>query len=341
MPRALVLGGTGLIGRAVARRLLARGWQVDLTGRDLRRLPPDIAEAGGRFVAAERSDTNQLQAAFGSGADLLVDCICYTAAEATLLLPLVAEAWSTVMISSKAVYVDDDGRHSNSADGPQFDGPISETQATLLAGFGDYTTAEGYGPNKVAAEQVLLDSGHAVTVLRPSRVHGEGAARPREWVFVKRVLDDRPAVLLARRGAGIDHPTAAVNIAALIETVAELPGRRILNAADPDAPNGLEIARTVGRRLDHTWEEVLLEDGEDSGLGRHPWDEVPPIVLDMSAARALGYEPIGDYAATVGAEIDPLVAAARAGEKQLEDDPFFEPLFDYAAEDRFLAARRG
>ena len=71
----------------------------------------------------------------------------------------------------------------------------------------------------MAAEQVLLDSGAPVTVLRPSKIHGAGAPRPREWVFVKRVLDRRPAVLLAR-GAGIDHPTAAANIAALIEVVA-------------------------------------------------------------------------------------------------------------------------
>jgi nucleoside-diphosphate-sugar epimerase len=338
MRRALVLGGTGLIGRAVARRLLASGWHVDLTGRDPVRLPRDVAETGGRFVAAERSDADQLRSAFGSGADLLLDCICYTAADATLLLPLAAEAGSTVMISSKAVYVDGGGRHSNSAEEPQFDGPISETQATLSPGSGDYTTAEGYGPNKVAAEQVLLDSGHPVTVLRPSKVHGEGAARPREWVFVKRVLDNRPAVLLARRGTGIDHPTAAVNIASLIETVAEQPGRRILNAADPDAPSGLEIARTIAGQLAHTWEEVLLEEGDDSGLGTHPWDAVPPIVLDMRAARDLGYEPVGDYAVTVAAEIGPLVAAARAG---ADDDAFFEPLFDYAAEDRYLAARRG
>ena len=41
MPRALVLGGTGLVGRAVARRLLGEGWQVDLTGRDPGHLPDD------------------------------------------------------------------------------------------------------------------------------------------------------------------------------------------------------------------------------------------------------------------------------------------------------------
>ena len=85
---------------------------------------------------------------------------------------------------------------------------------------------EGYGANKVAAEQVLLDSGVPVTVLRPSKIHGPGSRSPREWVFVKRVLDGRPVVFLAHRGASIDHTTAAANIAALIEVAAEAAGAR-------------------------------------------------------------------------------------------------------------------
>ena len=129
MPRALIIGGTGQIGRATARRLLAAGWQVDLTGRDPAHMPAEIAAAGGKFVAADRDDSEQLFAALGDGADLLVDCICYTAAHATRLLPLVRDAGSTVMISSKAVYVDGSGRHSNSETAPRFDGPIRRDAA--------------------------------------------------------------------------------------------------------------------------------------------------------------------------------------------------------------------
>jgi nucleoside-diphosphate-sugar epimerase len=345
MPRALILGGTGLIGRAIARRLLAAGWRVDLAGRNPVHLLVDIAAAGGRFVAADRDDSDQLLAAIGDGADLLVDCICYTAADATRLLPLVHDAASTVMISSKAVYIDDAGHHSNSAIAPQFDGPIRETQPTVAPGDGDYTTAAGYGANKVAAEQVLLDSGRPVTVLRPSKIHGPGARRPREWVFVKRALDRRPAVFLAHRGAGVDHPTAAANIAALIEVVAATPGRRILNSADPDAPSALQISRTIARQLDHAWEEVLLDDGADEGLGRHPWDAPHPIVLDLTAAVELGYTPVGDYATTVADEVEWLVASARGGDGAAHlpglDEPFFRPMFDYAAEDRYFAAHPG
>lgn len=344
MPRALVLGGTGAIGRAVARRLLASGWTVDLTGRDPAWMPPDVTAAGGRFLQWERGDAARLRGAVGDGADLLLDCVCFTAADAALLLEVADRATSTVMISSKAVYVDAVGNHVNADVPPRFDGLVRETQATVPPGDGDFDTREGYAANKVAAEHVLLDSGLPVTVIRPSKVHGAGARRPREWVLVKRVLDRRPALFLTDHGRGIDHTTAAANLSALVEVVAARPGARILNSADPDAPSALEIARAVATHLGHTWEEILLDDA-DPVLGRHPWEAPQPIVLDTTAATELGYVPVGDYAATVVEELDWLVAAA-AGSPDAAllpsaDDPFFAPYLDVAAEDAFLVRRSG
>jgi len=336
--RALILGGTGMVGRAIARRLLAAGWDVDLTGRDPARMPSDVTDAGGRFVPADYRDSGQLKAAFRDGADLLVDCLCYTADDARRVLPFASAARSAVMVSSKAVYVDAAGRHSNSDEAPRFDGPIRETQPTMAPGDVDSNTREGYGASKVAAERVLLDSGAPVTVIRASKVHGEGNARPREWVFVKRVLDCRPAIFLAHRGAGADHPTAAANLASLAELVAAQPGARVLNCADPAAPTVLEMSRIIARHLGHDWDEVLID---DDSLGRTPWDAVPPILLDMTAANELGYIPAGDYATTVAEEIDWLVAARKAGDPRgvlpRPDDSFFARFLDYAAEDRWTA----
>jgi nucleoside-diphosphate-sugar epimerase len=344
----LIIGGTGLVGRAAARRLLESGWRVDVTGRNPSHVPPGIADAG--FIAADRDDAAALRNAFAGGTDLLVDCLCYTAEQARALLPFASDAGSTVMISSKAVYVDDHGNHTNSAVGPRFAGPVTETQPTMAPGDGDYQTREGYGANKVAAENVLLDSGAPVTVLRPSKIHGAGGSRPREWVFVKRALDRRHVVVLAHRGAGVDHTTAAVNLGALIEAVAARPGRRILNSADPDAPSGLDISRAVARALGHTWTEVLLDETGEDALGAHPWDARHPIVLDMTAAAQIGYVPVGDYATTVVDEIDWLVrevGTAGGGDDggvRLPvgfDEEFFEGYFDYDREDRYLADHGG
>lgn len=343
--RAFLIGGAGLVGRAAARRLVIAGWRVDVLGRNRAHLPPDLAEDGVRFHEADRDDPAALAGAFGDGADLLLDCVCFTATQAAALVPLARQATSTVMISSKAVYVDAHGRHSNSDQPPRYDGPITEMQPTLApSGESPYDSRLGYGPNKVAAERTLLDSGLPVTVLRPSKIHGEGARPPREWVFVKRVLDRRPAVLLAHGGRGIDHPSAAVNIAALIETVAGQPGARILNAADPDAPSGARIAAIVADHLGHRWDAVPLPDRADPALGWHPWDRAHPVVLDTTAAAELGYRPVGDYAQTVGSVLDWLVeTAARRGATVLPDgydEGYFGGRFDYAAEDRYLADRQ-
>ena len=70
-------------------------------------------------------------------------------------------------------------------------------------------------------------------------------------------------IVLAHGGATIDHLTAAATTAALIATVAALPGQRILDStADPE-------------------------------LGRYPWLTAHPIVLDTSASIRLGYVPVG------------------------------------------------
>ena len=336
-----------MIGRATARRLAAAGWRVEVTGRDPAHFPRELAEAGVRFHAADRADAARLRAVLGGGADLLVDCICFTAADARGLLPLAEHSTSTALISSKAVYVDAAGNHSNSDTPPDFGGPISESQPTMAPGDMDFNSREGYGANKVAAEHVALDSGLPISILRPSRMHGVGTNRPREWVFVKRVLDRRPAVLLAARGTGVVHPTAAVNTAALIETVARQPGARILNSADPDAPTALEIARTIARQLGRAWDEVLLDESVDAdhpGLGRTPWDSPHPVVLDTTASLELGYKPVGDYAATVADEVDWLFDVYRAGDPDgvlpgVEDE-FFARYFDYPAEDAYLARHR-
>jgi nucleoside-diphosphate-sugar epimerase len=340
MRRAVVIGGTGLIGRAVAHRLVTAGWQVVVTGRDPARMPHDLATAGVRFAAADRADPVALAAALGDGSDLLVDCVCFTGEQARLILPLLADVRSAVMMSSKAVYVDGAGNHVNSPVKPRFAGPVTERQPTMKPGDQPHRSAEGYGANKIAAEHVLLDSGRPVTVLRPSKVHGEGAAPPREWYFVKRALDRRPVLLLAGGGRGADHPTAAVNLAALVEVVADRPGRRILNAADPDTPDGRAIARTIAGLTGHTWREVLLDDDAPPALGRHPWHFVPPVALDMTAASELGYRPVGDYAATVALEVAWLLDRARqAPDRQPpgvdEDDA--ARWFNYADEDAWQA----
>lgn len=73
----------------------------------------------------------------------------------------------------------------------------------------------------------------------------------------------------------------------------------------------------------------------------YPWHRLLPMVLDMGAAYALGYQPVGDYATTVADEVRRLVERSRVdGGAQLPpglDEEYFTGRFDYAAEDDYLA----
>jgi nucleoside-diphosphate-sugar epimerase len=239
--------------------------------------------------------------------------------------------------------VDAAGRHSNSERPPTFDEPISESHPTLRPGNVPPNSPEGYAAHKIAAEEVLLSCGRQVSVLRAAKVHGAFSRRPREWMFVKRVLDRRRLLVLVDRGTGGDHPAAAANIAALIGLLAGNPGGRLLNIADPDNPSPLAIARIVASHLGYTFEEVLLDTTPaTAAVGCSPWHQIPPIELDTTAAADLGYQPVGNYAETVTEEIDWLISAvgnpALIWAVPTADDPFFAPLLDYAAEDRYLEA---
>jgi nucleoside-diphosphate-sugar epimerase len=333
------------VGAAAALKLAAEGWQVTSSGRAAARFPSELQDAGVRFTRSDRYAAADLRQLLHQGADAVIDCVGYTAEHARMLLLFRQGIGSLVFISSKAVYVDSHGRHTNSDEAPEFTGPVTEEQPTMAPSDIDYNSREGYGANKVAAENVLLDSGMLVSVLRPSRIHGTGAKRPREWAFVKRVLDGRRHLLLARSGRGANHPTAAVNLAALAAFCAARPAARILNSADPDAPDGLAISRIIAAHLGHEWAEVPLDEATPGDLGDHPWNTLPPFVLDTSAAERLGYVPAGSYADTVTAEVDWLVQAARSGDPAgvlpAPDDPYFRPFFGYAREDTWLSERSG
>ena len=152
--RAVVLGGTGAIGGAVADRLAASGWSVDVTGRDPASMPRELVAAGVRFHRIERSRTQEIDRLVGDGVDLLLDAVAFTAADVRALLPVMARAVSPVLVSTAAVYLDPQGRHVNGEDPPRFPGPISEDAPTLApAGDGILDSAD---PNAPTAAQIVV-----------------------------------------------------------------------------------------------------------------------------------------------------------------------------------------
>ena len=344
MPRrAVVLGGTGLVGSAAARRLADHGWEVTAAARGEREVPAGLEERA-RLVRVDRADSAALRTLLDGGADVLVDTVAFGREDADQLIQLRDLYGSLVVISSAAVYADETGRGWEGATGPddfpQFRVPILERSPTVEPGQG------GYASGKVELERALLAvQGLRTTVIRPGAVYGPGDQASREWFFVKRALDGRPSVLLAYRGSSIFHPTSTHNLAELVRLAAERPGPRILNCGDPDPPAVLEIGRAIGSSLDHEFVEVLIPGPPDGVLGDHPWGTPRPFILDMNEAEiALGYRPITRYERAVGETCRWLVDATRDRDwRELfpKEAQFYGKLFDYEAEDRFLEGLKG
>ncbi|KQX57384.1 MULTISPECIES: NAD-dependent epimerase/dehydratase family protein [unclassified Streptomyces] len=337
---AFVLGGSGQVGRAAVRALLADGWEVTAASRGGGRddgWPDEV-----RSVRLDRGEEGALASALGDGTDVLVDMVAYDAGHAAQLTGLADRIGSAVVISSGAVYEDERGRSFDTQDRsdgfPRYPVPIPESLATVAPG--DST----YGTRKVALEQRLLAAGEALptTLLRAGAIHGPHCPGPRELWFVKRALDGRPVRLLAYGGTSRFHPAHVDNLAELIRLAAAKPGSRVLNGADPEAPTVAEIGAAIDAVLGAESETVLIEGAPDGLVGLTPWTSEHPIVYDMTAAeRELGYRPVVSYAASLP-ETVAWLSERVAGREWREVFPglgkYGVDFFDYAAEDAWLAS---
>lgn len=337
MPRnAFVLGGTGDVGRSIAKSLLDDGWSVMLSSKGSP-APPGLEDVP--VVHLDRNEPDALLPA--NGFDLLVDVVPFEVEHADQLLEL--DVGHVVAISSASVYADDAGRTLDEAETPdefpEFDGPIPETQRLVEPGDKTYST------KKVALERRLLENGRIpATIVRPCAIYGPGDRMAREWFFVKRALDQRPYVVLTLRGANHFHTTASANIGELVRLIADRKTTGAFNSGDPDPPTVLELARRVAGTVGHEWAEVLLPDAEGRGMvGNTPWSAAKPFIVDMSAAeRELGYSPATTWDDAIDSQIEWLIDATR-------DRDWREVLprgaqylqFDYDGEDALVAGLTG
>ncbi|MFB7586206.1 NAD-dependent epimerase/dehydratase family protein [Streptomyces sp. NPDC056169] len=338
---AFVLGGSGQVGRAAVRALVADGWEVTAASRGGardERWPDEV-----RSVRLDRTEEGALAAGLGDGCDVLVDIVAYDGGHGRQLTGLADRIGSAVVVSSGAVYEDAQGRSFDTQDRPDgfpaFPVPTPEEWRTVAPG--DTT----YGTRKIALERELLAAGDALptTLLRAGAIHGPYSPGPRELWFVKRVLDGRPVRILAYGGTSRFHPVHVDNLAELVRLAAAKPGSRVLNGGDPEAPTVAEIGAAIDAVMGVSSETVLMDGEPDGTVGATPWTAPHPIVYDMTAAeRELGYRPVVSYVETLPETVAWLTA--HLGDREWREAftglaKYGVDLFDYAAEDAWLASR--
>jgi nucleoside-diphosphate-sugar epimerase len=340
--KALIIGGTGQIGRAAASRLVRAGWSVTVASRT----GTAIADSPG--LVLDRGDTEALLAA-ARGQDLVVDVVAYGPAQAGQLARLAGEVGSLVVISTGAVY------RGAEDDQDALPVPVPEDWPVLSL---DPATAGGhlaYGAGKAAVERILLDTpGLPVSVLRPGTLHGPYSTSLHQWSFIKPALDRRPHIVLAYDGASRFSTSATANVAELIRLCADKPAARVLNAADDETLTVAAIGARIFAQMSHECEIVTFPGPpRPDGLGFNPWGVPSDIVLDMAKARVeLGYVPAVSYDEALCTDIDWAVGAVRAAEVAGRSwaDVFGGLVarfgtacwFPYDAEDAYMASlRRG
>jgi nucleoside-diphosphate-sugar epimerase len=341
--RILILGGSGFIGRHLVPQLLDAGHAVGIVQRPHSEV--EIPE-GAEPLRADRRDLREHARDLRAFApDIVVDLILSSGRQATELVDLFAGyAARLVAITSADVYRAASVLHGFDT-GPLEPMPLTEESALRA-------TADTYPPaqiailkgvfgwlddayDKVAVEKALRgNEGLATTILRLPMIYGPGDRLHRLYPIVKRVDDQRPAILIGASVAAWRGPRSYVeNVAAAIALAAtsSRAAGRTYNVAEHPSFTELEWTQLVAREAGFRGEIKVLPDDITPAhlrlLGRtdQHW------VLDSTRIRSeLGYR-----------ESVPLSEALRRTIEWERANPPETPLvaFNYPAEDAVLATR--
>jgi UDP-glucose 4-epimerase len=280
--RVLVTGGAGFIGRRLVRALLETGAEV--TVADLHEPP----EAGVHRVVGDLRDPAVAARAVGPGTDLIVHLAAVTSvlrsvtdpagtyetnvhATAALLELARTRSVGAFLLASTNAVVGDVGRAVITEQAPLR--PLTPYGATKAAGemlLSSYTAAYGikgaalrfsnvYGPGMEKKDSFIPRLMRAADRGQPIQVYGDGT-QVRDLVHVDDIV---AGILLAWR-------TGAT-------------GPLILGAGESVSVNDIVLAAREVTGAALPVENVPAKPGE-----------MPAVIVDISAARALGYHPTFD-----------------------------------------------
>ena len=283
---ALLVGGSGFMGRHVARRLLAAGHRVAVLSRG-RREPI----AGVEALTADRMDAAAMDSALqGRRYDLTVDFGVFDAPDLAWLTRVPAASLGRfIMISTGQVYLVGTGAVAPYVESDASREPMPEP----ARGSNDHREWS-YGMGKRRAESALRglrSRGLASVALRLPIVQGEGDGSLRLWAWLERMLDGGPLVL----PDGGRRPVRFLDVADLAEAIARIAVARALahdayNLAQPDVVSLRDFIERVARAaatdvrfVEASWEDCRAAGLEDSFL---PYAGKWSSVMDPARAVA-------------------------------------------------------
>jgi len=237
--KALIIGGTGTISRAVVRSLIARGAEVTIFNRGSRQVTlPDGIEV----IRGDRLDRGAFEAAFrGREFDVVYDVISFFPDDArSAIRAFSGNVGHFIHLSTVMTY------------GPPFAGDgVGLDEHSPLNGQRD----GGYGEGKVAADALILEAAAAgglpATIVKPSMTFGEGRhlLRQVDWWpgWIQRMKAGLP-LLSAGDGTNLFQMLPSQSMG---EALAMLAGRsgsvgEIYNIVNPQALSWDHWMRVIG-----------------------------------------------------------------------------------------------
>lgn len=295
--RILIIGGTRFIGPWVVRRLAKMGHDVTVfhRGGTKTKLPDNVNELYG-----DRSDLASFAAEFKQAApDVVLDMIAYTEEDARTLVGVFRGVARRVVVASSADVYSAYGRLLRLETGAPATLPLAE-DAPLRATLYPYR-AQAAGPDdfkyhyeKILVERVVMSGDQLPgTVLRLPAVYGPGDTQHRLFGYLKRMDDQRPAILLGEAQARwrwsrgyVENVADAIALAVTNESAAG----RVYNVGETEALTEADWVRAVGRAAG--WDGRIVTVPDDS-LPKHmasPVDYEHYLDTDTRRIRAeLGY----------------------------------------------------
>ncbi len=207
MTRALVIGGSRLIGPNLIEMLIQEGYQTVVFNRGTRQLRPEWSEV--EQIVGDRNSEQDLKRLASLDFSVVFDTCCYEPQQAQMT----ADAFNGhiehyLYVSSVAAYQEPAGSTLTE------DSPLGEWKL-----WGDY------GLNKAHTDRVFMETFHEagfpVTVIRPTYVLGVGNHVEREAFFVSRLLHGIP-IVVPGDGQALIHFTFADEVAAAMVKLAAI-----------------------------------------------------------------------------------------------------------------------
>ena len=327
---ALVIGGTGPTGHFIVNGLRERGYRVTIlhTGsHEIPEIPDDVVH-----LHTNPWDEGCLREAFAARTyDLCVATYGRLRRIAELSVGRVGRFVSVGGVAAYRGFMSPEVFEPHGLPVPTAeDAPLSSNDAE-----------DSKGVRVVHTENVVFEHHPRATHFRYPYVYGPYQLSPREWCIVRRILDDRPHIVLPEDGLTLQAYGFAGNLAHALLLAVDQPDASagaIYNCTDLERLSLRQVVEVIAAELGHAWEIVSMPYA--LAVPARPMLALPLAthrVLDLYRLRRdLGYRDA----------VPPKEALARTARWLVENPPkpggpeetaLTDP-FDYAAEDALIAS---